>query len=261
MTGSDASADVAGPARAAGTVQSLDRALDLIETLAASEVALGLGEVAGRAGLAQGTAHRLLHSLQVRGYVRRDSSRRYSVGLASLALADAVQRSLARQAQQFLGELVAWSGETANLAVLEGDDAVYVAQVPSPHTLRMFAEVGRHVPLHSTAVGKVLLAAMPVDRARSLLRRAGTPRSTPRTLTDLDELLADLAVVRHQGWAADEEEQEVGVRCVAVPVTDGSRVAAAMSLSGPAERFAGVRTDGLLDRLTDVATRLSAALS
>jgi IclR family acetate operon transcriptional repressor len=247
-------------ARAPGSVQSVDRALDLLAVLAHSDVPMGVGEVADATGLPQGTAHRLLRSLQVRGYVRHDSSRKYSVGTAALRLGEAAQRSLARSARPYLAELVAFSGETANLAVLEGDDVVYVAQVPSPHTLRMFAEVGRHVPPHSTAVGKVLLAAMPADRAFAVLRRAGLPRHTERTITDLDEFAEEMGLTRGRGWAVDEGEQELGVRCVAVPVGAAAEVFAAISLSGPSERFAGGSSPGVVDRLRQVASRFAADL-
>jgi IclR family acetate operon transcriptional repressor len=179
------------------------------------------------------------------------------VGTAALRLGDAAQRSLARSAQPYLAELVELSGETANLAVLEGDDVVYVAQVSSPHTLRMFAEVGRHVPPHSTAVGKVLLAAMPRERALSLLRRTGLPRRTPATVTDLDAMAAELDAVLRQGWAADEGEQESGVRCVAVPVGSGDQVLAAVSLSGPAERFTGGGDPRLVETMRQVSRRFA----
>jgi IclR family acetate operon transcriptional repressor len=210
---------------------------------------MGIGEVAEMTGLPQGTAHRLLHSLQSRGYVRQDSSRKYSVGTAALRLGDAAQRSLARNARPHLSDLVAISGETANLAVLEGNDVVYVAQAPSPHTLRMFAEVGRHVPPHSTAVGKVLLAAMPRERALGLLRRTGLPRRTDQTITELGAFARELDTVLNHGWAADEEEQEVGVRCLAVPVGHGEDAVAAISLSGPADRFNGGREPGLVEAM------------
>ena len=233
-------------ARPAGSVQSVDRALDVLEALARGEKPIGVAELAELTGLPQGTVHRLLQSLQLRGYVRRDASRKYSLGTAAVGLADAAQRALARGARPFLAELVALSGETANLAVLEGDDVVYVAQVSSPHTLRMFAEVGRHVPPHSTAVGKVLLAALPRERALGIVRRTGLPARTPATITDLDAFAAELDLVAAQGWAADEEEQEIGVRCVAVPVGPPGATSAATSLSGPADRFAGGRTEGLV---------------
>jgi IclR family acetate operon transcriptional repressor len=237
------------------TVQSVDRALALLEALAAAGSPIGVGALAERTGLPQGTAHRLLQGLQVRGYVRHDASRKYSVGTAALLLGDAAQRSLARSAQPYLTELVDASGETANLAVLEGDDVVYVAQVPSPHTLRMFAEVGRHVPPHSTAVGKVLLAGLPRERALAILRRTGLPRRTPTTITSLEELGRELDRVSERGWAADEEEQEAGVRCVAVPVGGDQSVpvVAAVSLSGPAERFGGGRDPKLVETMQRVS--------
>lgn len=246
--------------RAAGSVQSVDRALDLLEALARYEGPVGVGEVATLTGLPQGTAHRLLRSLQARGYVRHDESRKYSLGAAAFRLGDAAQRSLSRSARPHLAELVALSGETGNLAVLEGDDVVYVAQVPSPRTLRMFAEVGRHVPPHSTAVGKVLLAAMDRERALGVLRRTGLAPMTERTVTDPDVLAAELDRVRAQGYAVDEQEQEVGVRCVAVPVGRGEDVVAALSLSGPAERFAGADTDGLVAAMQRVAAGFAAEL-
>ncbi|HEX6248897.1 MAG TPA: IclR family transcriptional regulator [Nocardioidaceae bacterium] len=252
------SAESPEPARARGLVQSVDRALDVLETLAGAEVPLGVGEVARDVSLPQGTVHRLLRSLEQRGYVHQDAGRKYSIGTAALRLGDAAQRSLARGARPFLAELVELSGESANLAVLEGNDVVYVAQHPSPHSLRMFTEVGRHVTPHSTAVGKVLLAALPRDHADAVLRRTGLPGHTEHTVTDPGRLLAELEVTRDRGWGVDEEEQERGVRCVAVPVDQHGRVVAALSLSGPSGRFDGAATPGLVEKMTDIARRLSA---
>lgn len=244
--------------RPAGSVQSLDRALDLLEGLTSADRALGVGELAELTGLPQGTVHRLLQSLQLRGYVRRTTARKYALGTGALRLADGAQRALVRSARPMLAELVRISGETANLAVLEGDDIVYVGQVSSPHTLRMFAEVGRHVPPHSTAVGKVLLAALPPERAADVIRRTGLTPRTPTTITDPDAFLAELVRVRSQGYAVDEQEQETGVRCVAVPVGADGRVVAALSVSGPADRFAGAATDGLVEAMSRAGAELGA---
>ena len=246
--------------RGAGAVQSVDRAIDLLEAMARSDRPMGVGELAAATGLAQGTAHRLLRTLQARGYVRHDAARKYSLGASAFVLGDAAQRSLARSARPHLTELVRLCGETANLAVLEGDEVVYLAQVPSPHSLRMFAEVGRHVPAHTTAVGKVLLAAMPPERAMSLLARTGLAPMTPNSITDTDEFLRVLAATRERGWAADEGEQELGVRCAAVPVGKGEDVVAAMSVSGPAERFAGVDSEGLLEQMARIAEDFAGAV-
>lgn len=250
----------AGPesSRARGLVQSVDRALDVLETLAAAEVALGVGELARAVNLPQGTTHRLLRSLEQRGYVHQDASRKYSVGTAALRLGDAAQQSVARSAKPYLQQLVAISGESANLAVLEGNDVVYVAQAPSPHSLRMFTEVGRHVTPHSTAVGKVLLAALSRERALAVLRRTGLSRHTENTIVDLDALLAELDLTQERGWGVDEGEQEVGVRCVAVPVAQRGRVVASLSLSGPVARFKGAATPGLVEQMARVAELLSA---
>jgi IclR family acetate operon transcriptional repressor len=213
---------------------------------------------AGRRG-EQHHRHRLLRSLQARGYVRHDEARKYSLGAAAFRLGDAALRSLAHSARPFLTRLVERTGETANLSVLEGDDVVYVAQVPSPHTLRMFAEVGRHVPPHSTASGKVLLASLPTDEAAALVRRAGLRRMTVHTITDARVFREELDAVRARGWASDEGEQEQGVRCVAVPVGRGADVFAAISLSGPAERFPGAAQDGLVEHMQRVASEFAAA--
>ena len=260
-----ASQSTAGPrlpapdtGRSTGAVQSVDRALDVLEALARAGAPMGVGEVSAVTGLPQGTAHRLLRSLQSRGYVRHDAARKYSLGAAALRLGDAAHQSIAHSARPYLARLVAATGETANLSVLEGDDVVYVAQVPSPHTLRMFAEVGRHVPPHSTASGKVLLAALPPDRAAAVVRRLRLARLTENTLTDRAVLLTELDAARERGWAADEGEHEWGVRCVAVPVGQGTDVVAALSLSGPAERFAGAAQEGLVELMTGVARAFAA---
>jgi IclR family acetate operon transcriptional repressor len=161
----------------------------------------------------------------------------------------------------FLARLVDLSGETANLAVLEGDHVVYVAQVPSAHRLRLFAEVGRHVPAHSTAVGKVLLGGLDELDAAEVLRRAGLPRRTPRTLTSAAAVLAAARTAAAAGFAVDDEEEETGVRCLAVPVLDGDRVVAAMSVSGPSTRVPSTPTTELVDGLRGVAAEFAAAVS
>lgn len=226
----------AGAPRASGaTVQSVTRTLDLLETLG-REGALGVVELAARVGLAQGTAHRLLTTLAERGYVRQDGERRYHLGLAATRLADRAQRELTVLAMPHLRALVDEVGETANLAVLDGGAMTYVAQAPSPHTLRIFAEVGRQVPIHSTAVGKAVLAGLPAQEAQHLIAGFAWEARTPHTLMTAEDLATEVASVTAQGYAVDEQEQEIGVRCVAVALPSAD-LHAAISVSGPAERF------------------------
>jgi IclR family acetate operon transcriptional repressor len=254
-----AAAPPAGAVR--GGVQSVDRALDLLEALASSGHPLGVSDLAGLTGLPEGTAHRLLRALLQRGYVRQTPDRKYGLGSSVLRLRDAGHRTLATAAGPALTRLMEISGETANLAVLEGDLAVYVAQVPSGRALRMFAEVGRQVHIHCTAVGKVLVADLSTAHVRAMLQRAGMPARTPATITDPEELLATLERVRRQGFAVDDGEEETGVRCLAVPVHDGAQVVAAVSVSGPAERLLPDDLPRLAAQLQPVADELGRQLA
>jgi IclR family acetate operon transcriptional repressor len=232
-------------------VQSVDRALDVLEALAERGGEAGLSEIAASTGLPYGTIHRLLRTLLARGYVRQESDRRYALGGALVRLGGAAESMVGSWAQPYLTRMVELSGETANLAVLEGDFVVYVAQVPSPRRLRMFAEVGRRVLPHSTAVGKVLLADRP--DAAAVLERTGLPRRTGHTITSTGALLAELGAVRERGYALDLGEEELGVHCLAVPVHDGDRVIAGMSVSGPAERIDALDRDELARGLRKIA--------
>jgi IclR family transcriptional regulator, acetate operon repressor len=220
-----------------GTVQSVHRALSLLELLAQAGGRLPVSELAARSGLSLGTAHRLLATLAVRGYVRQGPDRRYALGTALLPLGDAATRLLSSWAMPFLTELAEECGETVNLAVLDDDRVSYVAQAPGRHRMRMFTQVGRRVLPHSTAVGKVLLAWHDEAQLRRVVSRLGLPERTPQTLTSLATLTAELAAVRERGWAVDDEEQEPGVRCLAVPVGPGSEAVAALSVSAPASRL------------------------
>ncbi len=150
------------------------------------------------------------------------------------------------------------SGESANLVMLDGDHAVYVAQVASrKHNVRMFTEVGRRVLPHSTAVGKVLLAFRPRPAMEALLDRTGLPPRTPRTIVDRNKFLAELDVVARQGYAVDDGEEEIGVRCLAVPVFGVGDSVAAVSVSAPEGRL---RRDDY-ERLLPEMMRISAAMT
>jgi IclR family acetate operon transcriptional repressor len=147
-------------------------------------------------------------------------------------------------------------GETANMAILDGDMVVYVAQVPSQHSMRMFTEVGRRVPVHCSGVGKAVLSQLPEAEVRELVTRAGMPARTPRTITDPDVLAAELTLVRARGWAEDDGEAELGVRCFAVAVP-GTPVATAISVSGPQARVTPDAAERIVPLLQRAAEELS----
>jgi IclR family transcriptional regulator, acetate operon repressor len=240
-------------------VQSVERALELLETLAESGGARGVSELGRATGLPVATIHRLLVTMAARGYVRQEpASHKYTLGSHLIKLGEVAIRQFARFAQPYLAELMEVSGETANLAVLEDGQVAYVAQAPSRHhRVRMFTEVGRRVLPHTSGVGKVVLAFRPRAEVEALLRRTGLPRRTPRTITDLDRFLAELDQVARQGYAIDSGEEEVGVRCLAVPVFGIGDSAAAMSVSAPEGRLEA----GDIERILPEMRRISAALS
>lgn len=256
------SAELAGGEPAAGGVQSVDRTLQIVELLARSPTPLGVVAVAEATGLAQATAHRLLQALASRGWVRQDADRRYAPGITMFRLGETSQRHVATAAQPFLLEAASSSGETANLAMLEGTHAVYVGQVPSTQRLRTFAEVGHRVPIHSTAVGKVLVAFLGQAEITALLARSGLPARTATTITDPDRFRTELASVRRLGYALDRGEEAEGVACVAVPVRASSgEVMCALSVSGPETRVKPGDARRLAQVLTPIAERFAASLA
>jgi IclR family transcriptional regulator, acetate operon repressor len=218
-----------------GGVQSVERAFGVLEILAAMGGTGALGELAVRAGLPVPTVHRLARTLLSMGYLRQLPNRHYSLGPKLIRLGESAGQLIGIWSRPHLGELVDRTGETANMAVMDNDMAVYVAQVPSPHSMRMFTEVGRRVYPHCTGVGKALLMQLSNEELRALVARTGMPAPTENSHTTAEGLLQDITLCRARGYAVDEGEQEIGVRCFAVPVPDAPSLTA-ISISGPAVR-------------------------
>jgi IclR family acetate operon transcriptional repressor len=236
-----------------GGVQSVERALELLEALADPGEPRGVSELRRATGLPLATVHRLLATMAARGYVRQDTAtHKYTLGSHLIRLGEAATRQFSRFSHPYLAELMEVSGETANLAVFEGGQVAYVAQIPSRHH-----RVGRRVLPHTSGVGKVVLAFRPRGEVEALLARTGLPRRTPRTITELDRFLAELDTVARQGYAIDSGEEEVGVRCLAVPVFRIGDSVAAMSVSAPEGRLEPRDVERILPEML----RISAALS
>ncbi|HEX4088531.1 MAG TPA: IclR family transcriptional regulator [Trebonia sp.] len=225
---------------AEGGVQSVHRALDVLEALAAAGGTASLGDLAAACGLPAPTLHRLAGTLAGRGYLRRLPDRRYSLGSRLVPLGADAHALLGQRALPILRALAELTGESANLAVLTQGRAEYVAQVPGRHTMRTFTEVGNRVDLHCTGVGKALLAAVPATQASRLIGSKPLPAQTAATITDPAALQAEIALIRARGYALDEGEMEIGVRCVAVGLPGAAPLA--VSVSGPATRM----TDDLI---------------
>lgn len=244
-------------APAGGNVRSLERAFEILELISANGGEMAVSEVSSRSGMPLPTIHRILRTMINTGYIRQLPSRRYALGPRLIALGETATRMVGTAARPTLAGLATVVGETANMAMLDGDRALCVAQVPSHHAVRLFTQVGRRVPLHCTGVGKALLSAMAPAAARALLERAGTPAMTARTRTDLDAVDAEIGRTRDRGWALDDGEQEDGVRCVGV-VVPGAPTPAAISVSGPAARLTLAAVDRALPYLRETADALHA---
>jgi IclR family acetate operon transcriptional repressor len=233
------------------------RTLDVLEALVGRGGRLPVAEIAAATGLPMATAHRLLRTLVERGYLRQLPDRSYALGFRLVPLGAAANVLVGGHVEGVLRELVDELGETANVAVLSGHQAEYVAQVPSRYAMRMFTEVGRRVDLHSTGVGKALLARLDAADAAAVARRHGLRRHTEHTIVTEIALRAELDRVRADGFAIDDEEQEIGVRCVAAAVESDAVGGMSVSVSGPTARM----TDAALVRAVPLLRAAAARLA
>ena len=246
----------------AGPVQSVDRAVAILEILARDGEA-GVTEVARELGVHKSTASRLLAALDRRELVAQDTARgRYRLGVGLVRLAGAAGRGLdlVQESRPVCRALAQEVGETVNLAILSGRDALYLDQVAGPAALSPHNWAGQRIPLHATSDGKVLLAYLPEpDLAESL-----TPplaRFTERTITDLARFPALLADIRQQGYATAAEELEAGLTAVAAPVRNAEGVVvASISASGPSFRIPADRIPVLAASVRRAAAEVSRRL-
>jgi len=240
-------------------VQSLDRALEILRLLG-SEPEMRVTDLARRLEVHKSTVFRLLATLQEHGLVEQNpTTEKYRLGYGLVRLAGAVvaELDLARASRSVLEELATRTGETVNLAILQGEQVVNIDQIAAPNLVVNVNWVGKQTPLHATSNGKVLLAYLSEDERRRLLDRS-LPRLTPRTITDPRILEKQLHRVLTDGYAFTLEELELGLNAVAAPVyaADG-RVQAAVSVAGPSYRVTPQRLSDLGEMTKDAAAAIS----
>ncbi len=243
-------------------LRSVTRALRSLELIGEAGE-LGVTELGRRLGVHKATASRLAATLAEHGFVERDPvTERYRLGFALVALAGSAMSNLdlVRTARPLLEDVAERTRETVNLGVLAGDAVVYVDQVTGSRSIVAVNWVGRRTPLHDTSNGKVLLAfASEADMERVLA--SPLERATAHTVTDPDELRAQLKLVRERGWAQTLEELEDGLNAVAAPVRDADgAVVAALSVSGPAFRMSSVDLPRIARLAVDAANAVSQRL-
>ncbi|MDO3635596.1 IclR family transcriptional regulator [Mycolicibacterium arseniciresistens] len=243
-----------GEDRPAAAVQSVDRALLVLESLAKSGQA-GVTEIAAELGVHKSTVSRLIAVLESRGYVEQVSGRgKYRLGfsIARLARASRAHLDLGKLSQDICDGLTEAVGETSNLAILADDRVINIVESIAPAEISLRTWVGQTCPPHATSSGKALLSGLSAQEVRDHF--AGPFEAyTPNTVVDVEALLRQLDGVRERGWASVSEELEVGLNAVAAPVyDDDARVVAAVSVSGPSYRLGD-------DRFEEVAKQTIAA--
>jgi len=215
---------------------SVDRALSILELVALRTDGMTNSEISRKLRIPKSSASYILRTLEQRGYLRRDShSQRYSIGLKIAGLAHGMREfsELRDAASPILERLVEKTRLTAHLAVLEKGQAVYIDRAEHPGFLKINTWVGRHLNVHATAVGKILLADRSSAEVQAILAAQGMEAKTPKTISHPAAYLEELALVRKQGFAEDNEENNLGVRCVAAPVLGAAgEVIAAIGLTG-----------------------------
>jgi DNA-binding IclR family transcriptional regulator len=249
-----------GAGHASIAIQVIERAMRLLDALAAQPEPVTLKELAATTGLHASTAHRILNDLVVGRYVERVDNGVYQLGMRLLELGSLVKGRLDVRgaAQAPMHELHQLTGQTINLSVQQGDEIVYIDRAWSERSgMQVVRAIGGRAPLHLTSTGKLFLSTAEARQVRAYAMRTGLAGHTENSLTRLETLERELATVRSHGYARDNEELEVGVRCIAAGIHDDSgKLVAGLSISAPAERM----QDEWIARLKDTAARISASL-
>ena len=241
-------------------INSVLKAIDILQAFSPSEPRLTLAEIAGRLGMPKSTTHNLLATLLSCGFVEKVDADRYALGTAVVALTQAVRVNveLRDRAAPLLRGLADQCRESVYLTVLDGNYALYIYAVESPNRLMARTAVGDRAHLHCTSVGKAMLAYMPEDEVEAIVARVGLPASSERTITRLDDLREELAATRARGFAIDNQEHELRTFCIGAPIFDAAgRVIAACSMSGADPEIVGRRLPELSQRVREVAQEAS----
>jgi len=252
------------PGAVTAQVQSLTRGLSILEALAKAEAGISLTEIAQRVDLPPSTTHRLLSTLEKMGYVyQSEELGHWYVGLQAFTVGSGflANRDFVDQSHVYMRRLMEQSGETANLAILDGTEAVFIAQVQCREMMRILVKLGSRVPLHASGVGKAIFAALPDEQIDAILKVKGLPRITGNTIVAPETMWAALKVIRHRGYSFDDEEHAPGTRCVAATIYDEhAEPLGAISLAGPSSRLPDERIKQLGPIVAHTAEELTRKL-
>lgn len=246
-------------------VQTIERVSLILDILGNSPHGISVGELSEKTGLPKGTTHRLLTSSAYFDIVRQDSvTKKYHLGFKLVELGNRLlgQLDFRTEARPYLKELAERTKETVHMVILDRNEGLYVDKVDAAeHSsgLRMVSSLGSRIPAHCSAVGKVLLASLSEEKLLNLVQEKGLPRRTENTITDFEKLKQHLQLIREQGYAFDNEENEKGIQCVGAPIIDQrGKVLAAISISVPCIRVnAATLQTTLKNHVTETAMKIS----
>jgi DNA-binding IclR family transcriptional regulator len=240
---------------------AVERALDILELLSFSKVGLTLSDLSNSLDAHKSSVHYLLDTLQRRGYVHRNEvSKRLLLGLKILTLSDAALAGveIRRHAAAHLHRLMENSGLTVHLAVLEGDEAVLVDKLEPPGAARIATWVGKRMDLHCSAVGKAIMAYLPEEQFDRLARERGFTRYNENTKVTRRRIVEEIGQIRKRGYATEDEEGEIGFRCVGCPIFDREgRITAAVSVAGTTSQITSEKGALLSEQVKETADAIS----
>ncbi len=239
------------------------KVLHILETLHDAPSGLQLKDVAQLTGINKSTAYRFLAHLEHEGYVFRDSSGAYAIGvrLARLASGASYQTTLRKLSRPILQQLWRVTGETVNIAVLDGREVLYLDVMESSHTFRLVSQVGMRRPVYCTALGKAMLAFIPEEEQQYFFDGMSFERFTPHTIRGATQLRKEFALIRQRGYSIDNEEAYLGSRCIGAPIFEASgKITAALSVSGPTTRVTREKVTVVAAAAKSAATAISRTL-
>ena len=246
------------------TLNSVNKALELLECFDKSNHELSVPELAKQLKLSKSSVYRIVYTLWTHGYLaRNEDNYHYRLGYKILTLGAAMRRSsnLIQDVRPYLKKLMEKTGETTHLAILHDNMSTFIEKIESPKTIQMSSAIGARMPAYCSATGKMLLSGLTEEALERYLKEVELKRFTPATITDIQRLKEELNTIREQGYSIDEEETEEGLMCISAPIKDHSgEVVAAISISGPVTRLKR-RKEEYIKEVKTIAHEISSSIS
>jgi DNA-binding IclR family transcriptional regulator len=242
------------------SVQSIDRALDILETLSEASNGLGVSQIAQRTGLHKSTVHRLLSTLTGRGYAEKNPEGLYRIGMKPIEIVSVHINSLElhTEAWPYVAQITRELGLTSHLGVLEGDQVIYIERMDMYSGIKLYSQIGIRVPAYCSSLGKCLLSNFSKEALDSIMENCSFDKFTEHTIDTLEKFHKEMKKVRKQGWAMDDREFDRNNRCIGAPIYDyRGEIIAAISASGTPHELSKERIPEVAEYVQEKAAAIS----